>query len=235
MNIKAVLFDLDGTLLPMDLDEFFKQYFKLLAKKLYPLGYTDPNMLVKVISGGVDAVSNNDGSKLNEDLFWDFFGKYYGNDKKKHVEVLEDFYANEFQQLKSLCGFNPLANETVKALKQNGLRLVVATKPIFPPSAIESRIKWAGLDVSDFEYYTDYGSCRYCKPDPRYYTEIADRLGLAPEQCLMVGNDVEDDMPAEQAGMQVFLLTDCLINSHNVDISRYPHGDFLSLQKKGSK
>ena len=34
MNIKAVLFDLDGTLLPMDQDIFVKSYFGLLAKKL---------------------------------------------------------------------------------------------------------------------------------------------------------------------------------------------------------
>ena len=34
MNYQMVLFDLDGTLLPMDQDEFTKGYFKLLAAKL---------------------------------------------------------------------------------------------------------------------------------------------------------------------------------------------------------
>lgn len=34
--IKAILFDLDGTLLPMDQDEFTKGYFNLLAAKLAP-------------------------------------------------------------------------------------------------------------------------------------------------------------------------------------------------------
>lgn len=231
MSINAVLFDLDGTLLPMDQDIFYKHYFKLLAKKLYQFGYTDPNMLVNVVKGGVDAVSKNDGSRLNETVFWDFFGKYYGNDKNKHVAILEEFYGNEFQQLKAVCGYDLLANETVCALKRKGLRLVVATKPIFPPSAIESRIRWAGLDISDFEFYTDYSSCHYCKPDVRYYTEIAERLGLPPEECLMVGNDVSDDLPAEQAGMQVFLLTECLINNDNVDISGYNRGDFFALTK----
>ena len=39
--IKTVLFDLDGTLLPMDQDNFVKAYFKNLAIKLAPHGY-DP-------------------------------------------------------------------------------------------------------------------------------------------------------------------------------------------------
>ena len=45
----------------------------------------------------------------------------------------------------------------------------------------------------------------------------------------MVGNDVSDDMVADGLGMQVFLLTDCLINKENVDISAYPNGNFNAL------
>ena len=45
----------------------------------------------------------------------------------------------------------------------------------------------------------------------------------------MVGNDVGEDMVAENLGMQVFLLTDCLINKKSADLSRYPHGGFPEL------
>ena len=45
----------------------------------------------------------------------------------------------------------------------------------------------------------------------------------------MVGNDVEEDMIARELGMQVFLLTDCLLNKHGRDISQYPNGDFDTL------
>ena len=62
-------------------------------------------------------------------------------------------------------------------------------------------------------------------------TEIAKKLGLEPHECLMVGNDVRDDMIAETLGMKVFLLTDCLINIKNVDISKYPQGSFESLKE----
>ena len=59
--------------------------------------------------------------------------------------------------------------------------------------------------------------------------ELLERLGLAPEECVMVGNDVDDDMVAGELGMKVFLLTDCMINKKNVDISVYPHGSFAEL------
>lgn len=54
-------------------------------------------------------------------------------------------------------------------------------------------------------------------------------LKLKGEECVMIGNDVGEDMIAETLGMKVFLLTDCLINKNNTDISRYPHGSFPEL------
>lgn len=229
MKIKAVLFDLDGTLLPMDLDEFFRAYFKLLAKKLYPYGCTDPKALVKIIWDGVDAVIKNDGSRINEEVFWEVFDSAYPMEGVDKREVLEEFYAKEFQGLKDICGYAPEADKAVKAIRKKGLRTVIATKPIFPKSAVLSRMEWAGLDVNDFEDYTSYDKCTYCKPDCRYYREIAEKIVVSPEECLMVGNDVSEDMTAAEIGMKVFLLTDCLIADENCDISAYRNGGFKEL------
>ncbi len=229
MKIKAVLFDLDGTLLPMDQERFFREYFKLLATKLYPYGYDDPKKLVKVIWGGVNAVEQSDGSRLNEEVFWEYFNNYFPEKTHDKIGVLREFYLNEFQALQEVCGYNPNADKTVNAIKKKGLRAVVATKPIFPDEANLSRMKWAGLNADDFEYYTSYDKCCFCKPDVRYYKEIAENLGILPEECLMVGNDVSEDMTAEKIGMKVFLITDCLINSENKDISCYKSGGFAEL------
>jgi FMN phosphatase YigB (HAD superfamily) len=95
---------------------------------------------------------------------------------------------------------------------------------------MESRLRWAGVDPAAAEFITSYETSRYCKPDPGYYREVAERLGAAPEECLMVGNDVGEDMPAEEVGMKVFLLTDCLINKENADISRWEHGGYSKLK-----
>ena len=45
----------------------------------------------------------------------------------------------------------------------------------------------------------------------------------------MVGNDVQEDMVARELGMEVFLLTPCMINKQGTDISQFPHGDFPEL------
>lgn len=228
MSIKVVLFDLDGTLLPMDQEVFTKTYFKGLAAKLAPYGY-EPEMLIKAIWSGVMAMVKNNGEKNNEAVFWDSFCGIYGEKVFEDISHFDDYYKNDFQNVQSVCGFNPKSAETVRALKNAGMRVVLATNPLFPAIATESRIRWAGLKPEDFELYTTYESSCFCKPNPEYYREILMRIGVLPEECLMVGNDVSEDMVAQKIGMKVFLLTDCLINKNNEDISVYPNGDFSDL------
>ncbi len=227
-NIKAVLFDLDGTLLPMNNDEFTKGYFKLLAAKLAPHGY-DPEQLVDSIWTGTAAMIKNDGKQSNETVFWAKFTELLGEKAKMDMPVFEEFYLNEFKGAKTFCGYNPKAAEAVAVAKQMGYRTVLATNPIFPVQATDSRAQWAGVTLKDFEIYTSYENIGCSKPNPEYYREIAKRLGVSPEECLMVGNDAEEDMIAETVGMQVFLLTDCLVNKKNIDISSYNQGDFDDL------
>ena len=108
------------------------------------------------------------------------------------------------------------------------MRVILATNPIFPAVATRARIRWAGLDESDFEFVTSYENSCHCKPNPEYYRDILNRLGIDPEGCLMVGNDAVEDTAAKKLGMDVFLLTDCLINK-GVDITGYPQGSFDDL------
>ncbi len=228
MKPKIVLFDLDGTLLPMDQDVFVKVYFGDLANKLAPYGY-DAGLLVKGIWSGIAAMVRNDGSCTNEAAFWDCFAAVLGAHVREDLPLFEEFYRVEFQRSKDVCGYNPLAAQTVAQLKTMGLRVALATNPIFPDIATQSRIRWAGLEPEDFELYTTYETSHYCKPNPAYYKEILEKLDLRPEDCLMVGNDAVEDTAAEDAGIPVFLLTDCLINTTGKDISAYPQGSFPEL------
>ena len=147
----------------------------------------------------------------------------------EHLPYFDDFYKTEFQKAQSVCGFHPMAAEVVHLLQEKGIRVVLATNPIFPAIATESRIRWAGLTPADFELYTTYENIGFCKPNPEYYKEILKRIELKPEECLMVGNDVTEDMVAKTLGMDVFLLTDCMINKENADISEYKQGGFAEL------
>lgn len=228
MSIKAVLFDLDGTLLPMDMDVFINSYFGLLARKLASRGY-DSQKLINAIWTGCGAMVKNDGSRPNEKVFWEEFARIFGAEALLDKPLFEEFYANEFQRAKEFCGYDPWAAKAVRAIKESGRRVALATNPIFPAVATENRVRWTGLDVSEFELYTTYENCRHCKPNLDYYRDILDKLDLRPEDCLMVGNDVEEDMVAQALGMRVFLITACLINKGGKDIGAYPHGSFEDL------
>lgn len=226
--ISAIFFDLDGTLLPMDQDAFLKAYMGGLAQKLAPHGY-EPGLMVKSIWKGTGAMVMNDGSAGNDEVFWKVFSQCIGRDTQMDEPIFEDFYRNEFQTIQTVCGFNPRAGETICALKEMGFRLVLATNPLFPAIATHSRARWAGLEPESFEYITTYENSRHCKPNLDYYREILGKLNLKAENCLMVGNDVGEDMIAEELGMRVFLLTDCLINKTDKSISQYHNGSFPEL------
>lgn len=229
MSIKAVLFDLDGTLLPMEQGVFVKAYFGLLAKHLAPRGY-EAERLYEVLWSGVTAMVKNDGSRTNEDAFYEEFVRAYGENAIKDKPYIDEFYENDFNQVQEVCGYSPKAKEIVELVKAMGKQAILATNPMFPQPATGNRMRWAGFQPVDFATYTTYEDCHYCKPNPKYYEELLEKLGLRAQECIMVGNDVEEDMiPASGMGMQVFLLTDCIINKKDRDISAYPQGDFEAL------
>ena len=228
MSIKFVLFDLDGTLLPMDQDIFAKYYFGTLASRLSPLGY-EKEALIKSIWAGTAAMVCNDGQKTNEEAFWDKFTSIWGEGARSHLPEFEAYYEEDFPQVKASCGFDPTAAEAVKAIKAMGLCTALATNPIFPEIATRQRIAWAGLSPDDFELFTTYENSCHCKPNLKYYQDVLEKLGAKPEECLMVGNDVGEDMIAKELGMKVFLIPKHLINKEGLDISVYPQGDFAAL------
>lgn len=228
MKITTVLFDLDGTLLPMDPNVFIKAYFGGLARRLAPHGY-EPQKLIDSIWSGTAAMIKNNGDATNEELFWQGFEAAYGKPARQDEELFAAFYREDFDTVQSSCGYTPAAREIVDTVKACGLRTALATNPIFPSMATERRIAWAGLSPSDFELVTTYENSRHCKPNLEYYRDIMQVLGVCPEECLMVGNDVGEDMIAQTLGCRVFLLTNDLINPKNVDISIYPNGSYQEL------
>ena len=167
--IKNILFDLDGTLLPMDMEKFTQGYFKRLVMKAAPRGY-EPEKLIKSVWAGTAAMVKNNGGITNEEAFWNKFSEIYGKEKAgADKPMFDEYYCKEFSGVREDCGFDPAAAETVKTLKEKGFALVLATNPIFPAAATESRVEWAGLDKNDFLLYTTYENSHYCKPNPKYY------------------------------------------------------------------
>ena len=230
MEITTVLFDLDGTLLPMDQDTFIGTYSGGLAMAIASYGF-DKATLGKALWAGISSMVKNDGRRTNEEAFNEAFSAVLGMDIAKMQKSFDEYYVSEFDKVKNVCGYNEKSAETVRKIKSKGFRVALATNPFFPSTATEQRIGWTGLEPSEFEIYTTFEDSHFCKPNLDYYREVMEKLGVIPEECLMVGNDVGEDMIAEQLGCKVFLLTDCLINKENKDISIYPNGSFDELMK----
>jgi FMN phosphatase YigB (HAD superfamily) len=227
--MNTFIFDLDGTLLPMpDQELFLKTYFNALSKKVMTQGI-DPQKLVKAVWAGTGAMVENDGTMTNEQRFWLVFYGIMGEEAKKLEPVFDHFYRNEFIDAKSTTYSHPNAALCIRALKEKGYRVALATNPLFPRIATYTRMQWAGLKTDDFELITTYENSSFCKPNLKYYEEILSALGRKADECIMVGNDVKEDMCVAKLGMDTFLLNECLINSEEADITGYKQGNFDEL------
>lgn len=231
-NITTVLFDLDGTLLPMNTEEFTSAYFKLLAQKAAPYGY-DPKALVAAVWKGTEAMVKNDGSEKNDARFWRVFAGELGEDILKLRPVFDQFYQEEFHGAKAATRENPLAKRVVEHLKSNGYKVILATNPLFPLVGQATRLSWLGLKPEDFHLVTSYESCSFCKPNPKYFTQVLEQAGRRAEECLMVGNDVREDvLAAGKAGVGAYLVTDCLEHGEGADLTGVAKGSFAEFARE---
>ena len=208
--IKAILFDLDGTLLPMDEEEFTKGYFKLLCLKLSTHGY-ESDKLIKTVWSGTKLMIKNDGTKTNVQVFWDCFSEVYGKEKLCDLSVFNDFYVNEFKKTKLFCGENEYAVKLVQTAKKAGFKTILASNPVFPKCGMITRMNFIDLCESDFDYISNYSDSHYSKPNPDFYREILNANGLKPEETIYFCNSLtEDVIPAEKCGIKTCLIGDCV-------------------------
>ncbi len=211
MQFQAILFDLDGTLLPMDNDVFVKGYFQELSKKLCPVGMA-PEPLIAAVWAGTKAMVKNDGSRKNEEVFWEVFAAAAGVDAAPFRAASDDFYTNEFHAARACTSANPHAVETLRLAHACAGKVVLSSNPLFPRSGQLTRLSWVGLGETDFDLITSYETDCFCKPNPEYFRSVCARIGADPAQCLLIGNDEEEDMLAGASiGLQCFLLTDTAI------------------------
>lgn len=206
VGLQAVLFDLDGTLLDLDMDRFLPVYLDALGRFLSD--HLPPDTLVEAVMAATSAmIADVDPEVTNEQAFWRDFASRTGYDLPSLRQPLERFYRDVFPRLGDAARPVPGAYETVAALGRAGLKLALATNPIFPRTAIEARLGWAGIEPGMFHVIADYETMHACKPQAAFFLEICGRLGVEPARALMVGNDpVIDIAGAARLGMATFLV-----------------------------
>ena len=223
----TILFDLDGTILPLDMEKFMSIYFGEICKSFGHL--YEPKILTENIMKSTKVMLENDGTITNEEAFVASFKEFVGDKFEECWEIFNNFYDNDFQKTREATSENECIRNSVKLLKEKGYTLVLATNPLFPYKAVEHRIKWNGLEASDFVHITTFENNRYCKPQIEYYKEILNDIGKKPEDCMMVGNDEVEDMVAGKLGIKTFLIEDCIIKRENaVDEPDY-RGDYKTF------
>lgn len=228
MTLRYLLLDLDGTLLPMDTEEFLGAYFKLLSRKLSE--YIIPTEFIQKLLASTEAMVHDlNPTRTNQDVFMDdFFGRT-GLPQDEVRALFDHFYANDFCSLVSRTKPSCLAREIVEEASLLGLELIIATNPLFPMTAIQERMRWAGVENVPFRLVTAYENMHFCKPYPHYYKEILQHLGARPEECLMAGNDVDEDLVAKQVGIATFLVDDYIINRSDRTVDADYRGGLADL------
>jgi HAD superfamily hydrolase (TIGR01509 family) len=201
---RTILFDLDGTLLPIEFDTFFADYFRRVCR-FY--GSATGRDLGPAFKSSAQLMFVNDGTRRNADVFWSAVEEQVGISRTELEEWYRLFIEREGAAMGEGIVPDPAADRVVKAWKARGATIVLATNSVFPRLLLDLRARWAGLAVEDFDLVTCFETMGFCKPRPEYYREIAQRLGVDPAACLMVGNDVGMDLvPAAKTGMRTCLV-----------------------------
>jgi FMN phosphatase YigB (HAD superfamily) len=189
-GLKALLLDLDDTLISNSMDTFIPAYFRAL--EAFVAGVVEPGRFIEELLKATRAMDGNDGSgPSNEDVFAATFYPALGVPREEMEPLLARFYGKAFPRLEPLTGKRPAAPKVVEWAKARGLQVVIATNPLFPRTAIEQRMAWGGVGVDRFEYelVTSYENSHATKSSVAYFREIVDFLGRLPDECLMVGDN----------------------------------------------
>lgn len=203
--MRGILFDLDGTLLDIDLSDFFARYFKALTGLMRTLEPTLPApALGDALQRATDAMTREHEGIPNRDVFDTAFLALTGVDLAPHEARLTRFYETDFAELGSLYGPRAGARHAVERALALDLKVVIATNPVFPRAAVEQRLAWAGLADLPLPSLTSYEEMTACKPYPSFFRQAAALEGLDPRECLMVGDDRSLDLPAADVGMRTF-------------------------------
>ena len=221
---RAVLFDLDGTLCPMELEEFLGGYFKDIARFAAEHG-VDAEKFARAFGAGALAMGKREpGGKTNYDVFWDTFFTTFDRDEADWEALFAGYYDTRFGAIGADVVPNPATRRAVDALVAKGYPLVLATQPMFPRRAVEWRLAWAGVASAPFRYISTYENSTAVKPQVEYYAEVLERCGLSAADVLMVGNNTLDDLAAAKLGVDVYLVTVHLLDPEDRGLEGVAHG-----------
>lgn len=221
--------DLDNTLLPIYTQERFVEiWFRDIAKKFEQNGL-DPRRALEGVNQGIRAMIFNDSGRKNSEVFYETAEQVGGYTKAELDPIMLDYYTTTFENVYDITLPNPYALRIAALMREKARYAAIATMPVFTIEAVAMRLSWIGLKPGMFDLVTTVDTSSYCKPNPNYYRQILDFFGVKPEEALMIGNDVREDMqPCAALGVDTFLVTDHMI-THDLPYNGYRRGRYPEL------
>ena len=204
--LKAILFDLDNTLILFDEAKFYEEYFRRIETRFADLMPAD--IFRKRLIRATLALLQNNGEMINFEYFMNAFTEKSANRRDRLWKRFLNFYETEYDKIKVTIRLPDNLYETLNNIVRSGLKLVLASNPIFPLNVQMKRLAWAGLDHFHFDLVTHIENMSFCKPRVEYYLEICRKINESPQACLMVGNDPINDMIAARGGLKTYLTDD---------------------------
>ena len=202
-SIRAILFDLDGTLLDNDMEVFLPPYFEMLTARMAPV--VSREQFLDHLMRATEAMMANDGRATNEEVFATAFYPLNGRSREELEPVFEGFYAEDFPKLQRYTRRKPYARPVVEQAFGLGCDVIIATNPLFPATAVQQRLAWAGVEDFPYRLVTTYENSRAAKPNLRYFEDILKAIARPAEAALVVG-DEDMDMVAGHLGCPTFLV-----------------------------
>ena len=198
--IKAVFLDLDNTLLHNPDRRFsaaFRQQFDRYFSSCFSI--EDASTALRTAIRAISSDSCNNAT--NTQVMLDSLSAALSLSRAETAAALASFYDEDYNELKALTAPVSKAEALVERLLNENVLVAIATNPLYPESAILKRIEWAGLSnfVCEFAFVTNSDNVHFAKPCPAYFAETVARVGIEPDEALVVGDSLINDIDAARA------------------------------------
>lgn len=204
--LDALFFDLDGTLLGLDVQRFLPAYFASLVEEIGS-AFPEFPFRERLLRGAETMIGGRRAGETVAAAFDRVFFDGTAPDVSRRLrDAFAAYYTKGFDKLRTHTERFPEASEAVREGRRRARAVVLATNPLFPREATLARLAWAGVDPGLFDGITTYEDARTLKPDPAYYTELLEAYGAKASDAWMIGNDLLEDGIAKEAGMSFYFV-----------------------------